>query len=156
LFDDEPVIVARSEHPLAGHSLSFDRLLNYPWVIAAAGTPVRARWEEMFRERSLEVPRPRIESGSVLIIRGLLLEDDWLTLMSRDQFLIEQRAGLLRELGTAGPCSRRRIGLTTRADWHPTRLQSEFVDTLRQACNERSSYGEDGSWPFRHAQRRLT
>lgn len=149
MFDDDPVIVARSEHPLAGHPLDFEALLHYPWVIAATGAPVRARWEKMFREQSLEPPKLRIECGSVLIIRGLLLEDDWLTLMSRDQFLIEQRAGLLREIGPAGPSVRRRIGLTTRADWHPTRLQNQFVETFRQVCAERS----DGSrWPFRHAE----
>ena len=147
MFDDDPVIVARSEHPLAGRPLDFEALLHYPWVIAATGAPVRARWEKMFREQALEPPKLRIECGSVLIIRGLLLEDDWLTLMSRDQFLLEQRANLLREIGPAGPSVRRRIGLTTRADWHPTRLQSQFVDTFRQVCAERD---DSGRWPFRH------
>jgi DNA-binding transcriptional LysR family regulator len=150
MFDDDPVIVARTAHPLAGRPLDFEALLHYPWVIAATGAPVRARWEKMFRERKLEPPQLRIECGSVLIIRGLLLEDDWLTLMARDQFLFEQRSGLLRELGTAGPSVRRRIGLTTRADWRPTRLQSQFVDMFRQACAER---GEADQKPFRYAQK---
>jgi len=38
----------------------------------------------------------------VLITRVLLLKDDWLTLMSLDQFVIERRAGLLIEIGSAG------------------------------------------------------
>jgi hypothetical protein len=76
----------------------------------------------MFREQPLESPSLRIECGSVLVIRGLLLEDDWLTLMSRDQFLFERRSGLLCELGIAGPSVRRATRLTTRADWHPTAL----------------------------------
>lgn len=42
LFDDEPVIVARSGHPLAGRTYAFAQLLDYPWVIATTGTPVRA------------------------------------------------------------------------------------------------------------------
>jgi DNA-binding transcriptional LysR family regulator len=150
MFDDDPVIVARSGHPLAGRPLDFAELLRFPWVIAAAGAPVRGRWEQMFRERGLEPPRLRIECGSVLIIRGLLLEDDWLTLMSRDQFQVERRAGLLCELGTAGPGTRRRIGLTTREDWHPTRLQKQFLDTLAQVCAERDGAGD---WPFRHGGR---
>lgn len=148
LFDDDPVIVARSGHPLAGQRFGFDRLLAFPWVIAAPGAPVRARWELMFRSQGLEPPALRIECGSVLVTRGLLLEDDWLTLMSRDQFLFEQRAGLLCELGTAGVEVRRRIGLTTRADWHPTRLQQDLVQTFRQVCAERDTLR--GRWPFRH------
>jgi len=151
LFDDDPVIVARSGHPLASHPrFAFTRLLAYPWVIAATGAPVRARWERMFRQQGHEPPRLRIECGSVLITRGLLLEDDWLTLMSRDQFVLERRAGLLREIGSAGDHLRRRIGLTTRADWHPTRLQQAFVETFRRVCAERTDDGTDAAWPFRY------
>lgn len=148
MFDDDPVIVGRRGHPLAGRAWDFEALLAYPWVVAATGAPVRARWERMFRERELEPPPLRIECGSVLLIRGLLLEDDWLTLMSRDQFLFEQRAGLLCELGTAGPSVRRRIGLTTRADWHPTQLQSRFLQTFRDVCAERQ---RSDAWPFRYS-----
>ncbi|MEE7548607.1 LysR family transcriptional regulator, partial [Xanthomonas sp. Kuri4-1] len=123
---------------------------EFPWAVAATGAPVRARWERMFRDQGLEPPRLRIECGSVLVIRGLLLEDDWLTLMSRDQFLFERRAGLLCEIGVAGPGVRRRIGLTTRADWHPTRLQSAFLSTFREVCAERGQTAAPAAWPFRY------
>ncbi|KAF1017254.1 MAG: HTH-type transcriptional regulator TsaR [Stenotrophomonas maltophilia] len=150
LFDDDPVIVGRSGHPLAGQArLGFDTLLAYPWVIPASGAPVRARWERMFRENGHEPPALRIECGSVVITRGLLLEDDWLTLMSRDQFVFECRAGVLTEIGLAGHSLRRRIGLTTRADWHPTRPQRAFLQTFREVCAERSDDAPE-AWPFRY------
>jgi len=150
LFDDDPVIVGRADHPLAAQlPWHFEQLLDYPWVIPATGAPVRARWERMFRDNGHEPPVLRIECGSLVITRGLLLEDDWLTLMSRDQFLIERQAGLLAELGLAGRALRRRIGLTTRADWHPTRPQQAFLQTFRDVCAERSSDGPD-AWPFRY------
>lgn len=151
LFDDDPVIVGRAGHPLLRHArASFKRLLGYPWVIPATGAPVRARWERMFVEAGFDPPQPRIECGSVLITRGLMLEGDWLTLMSRDQFMIEQRAGLLAEIGPAGRQLRRRIGLTTRADWHPTRPQQAFLQVFRDVCAERGADAPD-AWPFRHA-----
>ncbi|MEG8124627.1 LysR family transcriptional regulator [Xanthomonas hortorum pv. gardneri] len=150
LFDDEPVIVARSGHPLAGQAYAFAQLLEYPWVIATTGTPVRARWEQMFRDQSIEPPALRIECGAELTIRGLLLEDDWLTLMSRDQFLFERRAGLLCEIGATGPQLRRQIGMTLRSDWHPTRAQSAFVQTLRQVCAERMQPADAQGGPFRY------
>lgn len=150
LFDDDPVIVGRAGHPLASaRSLTFERLLQYPWVIPATGAPVRARWERMFRDHGHEPPVLRIECGSLVITRGLLLEDDWLTLMSRDQFLFERRAGLLVELGLAGEALRRRIGLTMRADWHPTRAQQGFVQIFREVCAERTQDGP-AQWPFRY------
>ncbi|CAD0357833.1 LysR substrate-binding domain-containing protein [Xanthomonas hortorum] len=150
LFDDAPVIVARSGHPLAGQAYAFAQLLEYPWVIATTGTPVRARWEQMFRDQGIEPPALRIECGAELTIRGLLLEDDWLTLMSRDQFLFERRAGLLCEIGATGPQLRRQIGMTLRSDWHPTRAQSAFVQTLRQVCAERVQPADAHGGPFRY------
>ncbi|WP_258079382.1 LysR substrate-binding domain-containing protein, partial [Xanthomonas arboricola] len=124
--------------------------LDYPWVIATTGTPVRARWEQMFRDQGIEPPALRIECGAELTIRGLLLEGDWLTLMSRDQFLFERRAGLLCEIGRAGPQLRRQIGMTLRSDWHPTRAQSAFVQTLRQVCAERVQPADAQGGPFRY------
>ncbi|MCC4600392.1 LysR substrate-binding domain-containing protein [Xanthomonas melonis] len=150
LFDDEPVIVARSGHPLAARPYTFAHLLEYPWVIAAAGTPVRERWERMFRDHQLTPPPLRIECGAELTVRGLLLDGDWLTLMSRDQFLFERRAGLLCEIGRAGPQLRRQIGMTTRSDWHPTRAQTVFVQMLRQVCAERVQPADAHAGPFRH------
>ena len=99
----------------------------------------------------IEPPALRIECGSVLVLRGLMLEDDWLTLMSRDQFLFEQRAGLLSEIPGAGTTLRRRIGLTTRDDWFPTRLQAEFVASFRAVCAEWTSGKSMAGEPFRYA-----
>lgn len=147
LFADDPVIVARAGHPLAGRAFTFGELLDFPWVMAAPGAPLRMRWEAMFADRGLAPPRLRVESGSVMIIRGLLLEDDWLTLMARDQFVVEKSAGLLCDLGTVAPGLRREIGATVRTDWHPTRMQAVFMDTLQQASRDR---GESGEWPFQY------
>jgi DNA-binding transcriptional LysR family regulator len=105
----------------------------------------------MFREHRLEPPRLRIECGSVMVVRGLMLEDDWLTLMSRDQFLFEDRAGLLAEIAGAGSSLRRHIGLTTRDDWRPTRLQNAFLDTFRAVCSDRTSGKTMAGGPFRYA-----
>ncbi|MEH7847266.1 LysR family transcriptional regulator [Rhizobium laguerreae] len=152
LFIDDPVIVGRAGHPLlAEPGFPFSRLLDFPWVIPATGAPVRYRWEEMFKDHGLEPPRLRIECGSVLVVRGLMLEDDWLTLMSRDQFLFERRAGLLKEIAGAGPSLRRQIGLTVRDDWRPTQLQTAFVDNFRTVCVEWTSGKAMDSEPFRYA-----
>jgi DNA-binding transcriptional LysR family regulator len=105
----------------------------------------------MFADHGLTPPRLRVECGSVLVIRGLMLEDDWLTLMARDQFLFERRAGLLVEIPGAGIALRRRIGLTMRDDWHPTALQAAFVETFRVTCKDWTSAKAMVDQPFRYA-----
>lgn len=82
----------------------------------------------------------------------VLLEDDWLTLMYmrpvRDR--TPRRPALLN--GSVGDDLLHRIGLTTRADWHPTRLQQVFVKTYRAVCAERSNDAHN-VWPLRYPRR---
>jgi DNA-binding transcriptional LysR family regulator len=138
LFEDWLTIAAAARHPLAGRgAIPPAAARAYPWVMAPAGTPLRARWEGWFTAAGLAPPEVAVECSSVVAIRGLLLEGDWLTLLSPDQFRIEREAGLLAALGPRIEGSLRRIGLTTRADWQPTRLQRDFVAMLRQVSAAR-------------------
>ncbi len=143
LFEDRPVILGRKDHPLAdqippddakqGHAV-LSLLADYPWIISAPGTPLRAQWERMFADAGIAVPRVPIECGSVITIREILTKSDFLTLLSRDQLSVELEAGWVTELWAAPSGILRRIGVTTRLGWRPTPLQQAFVDELhRQA-----------------------
>ncbi|HXP01584.1 MAG TPA: LysR substrate-binding domain-containing protein [Luteibacter sp.] len=147
LFDDELVIVGGASHPLRGTSKpSITALLQYPWVVPARGVPMRLNWERMFQDRGKEPPPLKVQCASVMIMRGLMLEGDWLTLMSRDQFRLESRAGTLVEIGSPGPGFWRRIAMTRRIEWQPTRLQSSFVALLKQMAAQKANLRQpDGS-----------
>ncbi|MGE8148933.1 LysR family transcriptional regulator [Pseudomonas frederiksbergensis] len=137
LFDDELVIVGRNGHPLHGkRHLSTTDLLDHHWVMPAPGTPMRVSWERMFEIRGQTPPVLRVQCGSVTIKRGLMLEGDWLTLMSRDQFRLESQAGQLVEIGSPGSDFWRTIALTRRTDWRPTSLQSAFIQLMIKVANE--------------------
>lgn len=132
LFDDELVIVGRVGHPLkAEPRLTTDNLLAHRWVVPAPGTPIRMHWERMFAARGHAPPLLQVQCGSVTIKRGMMLEGDWLTLMSRDQFRLENQAGQLVEIGSPGADFRRTIALTRRSDWRPTSLQATFIELLK-------------------------
>ena len=138
LFDDEPVIVGNAKHPLRlKKRISPVDLLQFPWIIPAHGVPMRANWERMFRSQAVAPPKVRIECGSMLIARGLMFNGDWLTLMSRDQFLFERKAGALAEIDAPGEVLRRRIVLTRRSDWRPTPLQAHLVDMAHRLAGDR-------------------
>ena len=140
LFDDEPVVAGNANHPLRRKKqLSAADLLRYPWIVPSHGVPMRANWERMFRSQGVEPPKVHIECGSMLITRGLMLNGEWLTLMSRDQIQLERTAGLLAEIEAPGEVLRRRIVLTRRHDWRPTPLQAHLVDMAHQLAKRRSS-----------------
>ncbi len=132
LFEDRPVILARAGHPLVGigGSLTPERMLSYPWITSAVGTPLRSQWRGMFEAAGAVPPRVLIECGSVIMIRQMLLQSDFLTLLSPDQVAVELEAGWLIKVADAPGDVSRTIGVTTRSDWRPTMLQRRFLVVL--------------------------
>jgi LysR family transcriptional regulator, regulator for genes of the gallate degradation pathway len=130
LFEDVPVIVGRKGHPLDGSKPSLTELAKYPWIIAAAGTPLRTSWERIFTDSDMAVPEVPIECGSVMMIRQILIASDFLTLLSSDQVAVELEAGWLDIIGDVPTDLVRTIGVTMRAGWHPTAKQKAFIVQL--------------------------
>jgi LysR family transcriptional regulator of gallate degradation len=128
LFRDHPVIIGRAGHPLADAPHTTAQLASFEWIVPARGTPLRAMWEAMFTRAGVAVPRVSIECGSVILIRGLLLDSDCLTMLSPDQVAVELAAGLLATVGGSPAGTLRTIGLTARAGWIPTLDQRAFID----------------------------
>lgn len=132
LFVDQLAVIGRAEHPLAGAGAApdLDSLAQFPWIVGQTGTPLRAHWEAIFDGRAL--PVAPIECGSVMTIRGVLRDSDFLTLLSPDQVALEIEAGMLARIGGALAGTVRTIGVTTRAGWRPTLAQSRFLALLEE------------------------
>lgn len=136
LFEDQPVVIAR-----AGHALAKERditpalLANYPWTISAPGTPLRLLWERMFARADVPLPLVPVECGSVITIRQMLLDSDFLTLLSPDQVAVELEAGWLTQVGEPPAELRRIIGVTIRSGWRPTGMQQHFLDQVRRSLS---------------------
>lgn len=127
LFVDRPVVVARAEHPLARAAPTVAALAHYPWIVALPGTPLRLQWEALFDGAGVARPHAPIECGSVITIRGILLDTDFLTLLSPDQIAVELEARWLATLSNPPVAMTRTIGLTMRSDWSPTGVQRRFI-----------------------------
>ncbi len=131
LFDDTPVVVARRGHPLAGSDAVGEAdYLKFPWIVSAQGTPIRRLWNALFPGGAY--PATPVECGSIMLIRELLLHNDLLALVSKDQMRAELELGWLTVLAIPALQEGRSIGVTTRQNWHPTSVQRAFLETLRQ------------------------
>jgi DNA-binding transcriptional LysR family regulator len=132
LFSDPLAVVARTGHPLAGkEKVTVEDLAAYPWVVPREGTPTRRHFTTMFG--GLGEPLGLVETGSPMLIRGLLLGSERLTLISLHQIRLEERMGLLVPLDVDTRGTLRPIGVTHRRDWKPTATQSRFLECLRAA-----------------------
>lgn len=137
LFIDHLVVVGRADHPLAHvDEPTLEQLGAFPWIIGRTGTPLRLQWQAMFDGR--ELPPAPVECGSVVMIRGLLNETDFLTLLSPAQVAVEVEAGSLAVIGAPIPDSIRNIGVTTRLGWRPTAIQARFLELLGEAARSSS------------------
>jgi LysR family transcriptional regulator of gallate degradation len=144
LFDDRPIVLARAGHPLAGAMLSrpgsalapsVADLARYPWAMAPPRTPLRTQWQRMFDEAGVPLPAVPIECGSVMMIREILLDSDYLTLLSPDQVSVELEAGWLVRICDAPVGLVRTIGTTQRTGWRPTAMQQAFVALLETTAS---------------------
>jgi len=134
LFEDRPVILARVGHPLAkeGGPMTAEVMLAYPWITAAVGTPLRSQWQAMFQAVGATPPAVPIECGAVIMVRQMLLQSNFLTLLSPDQVAVELEARWLVKIADAPGDVSRTIGVTNRSDWRPTTLQQRFLDILSE------------------------
>ncbi|KRA47604.1 LysR family transcriptional regulator [Devosia sp. Root635] len=132
LFDDELIVVCRPGHPLLAQPLPAATVLaSFPWVVNIEGTPARGMFDKVFAD----APRPAslVETGSMVLMRELLMVSDHLGFISRVQIRSDLRHGMVVQLPSRLPDTSRPIGLTYRSGWVPTRAQSEFLGDIRAA-----------------------
>lgn len=133
LFEDELSVVARAGHPLTRLRYpNIGQLAEYPWIVARKDTPNRKIFESLFGP----VEGGHVETASLATMRGILLISDYLTLISKRQVEYELRTGMLAEIPFRLGQTDRVIGVTSRREWLPTRLQREFLETLKNLAGE--------------------
>jgi len=137
LFSDPLTIVAGRHHPLAkGGNMSIKDTLAYPWAAPPKTTPSGAYlFETLQIEHLLRTP-VRVVSSSLVFLRELLAQGDYLTIISQHQIKEEIRHGSLVPLPILLANNERPIGVTLRRDWKATLTQSRFLDFLRCVCED--------------------
>jgi DNA-binding transcriptional LysR family regulator len=130
LFDNPYVVVARAGHPLSRAKRITPRdLARYDWIMPEAGAPRRKAFERMFAGLPRQ-PRVSIEATSLSVYRSILAGSDRLTLMSRLAAQANESAALA-VLPFRSPHLRRRDGVASRVEWHPTDVHLRFLQLLR-------------------------
>jgi DNA-binding transcriptional LysR family regulator len=137
-FFREPLaIVVRAGHPLLkSRGLDAAKLAKLEWIAPPAPTPARAHFGEFLRRRGLPLPKRIIECSSFITTRDLLVRGDRVALLSASQIDHEALAGELAIAVAELPGTERPIGVCTRADWSPTRMQAHFRALIREIAHE--------------------
>ncbi|MBN7783903.1 LysR family transcriptional regulator [Ponticoccus gilvus] len=135
LFTDHLAVIARPGHPLSDRrDIPLKVLSAYPWCLPRSGTPAHAQVAALFAAEGLALPESIVESGSILLMREFLRRGDGLGCISARQAEAEVRNRLLQRLDTRTRWPGRRIGLTVRDGWVPTRAQADLLGEIRHAA----------------------
>lgn len=145
LFSDPLAIVAGSNHPLVKQkNISITDTLIFPWAAPPKTTPGGSYLFDTLQIKDLPSTPVRVVSSSLIFLRELLTQGDYLTIISQHQINEEIKQGVLIPLPIPLDNNERPIGITLRRDWKPTSTQSKFLGFLRSACEhsqkEHSSY----------------
>jgi LysR family transcriptional regulator of gallate degradation len=133
LVADEAAVIARAGHPLARRKkLTLDELLQYPWVLSRAGTPLRDSIDRFFARQGIAAHVAAVETGDLALLRGVLVSSDMLTVLSAHQLHVEISTGLLEVLPFDMPGLERRIGVTTRNHSHFSPGAQALLDELEE------------------------
>lgn len=132
LFSDALVIVAHPDHPLARRTnLQLADTLCYPWIAPPKDTPAGQYLHETLR-LDLQAETPvRAVSSSMAILRGVLAEGPYVSVVSRHQIEVDRKLGAIAVLDVPMSGHVREIGLTFRSQWRPTETQARFIEFLR-------------------------
>lgn len=136
ILDDNLSAVVRAGHPLLDRkNLQWQDLLQYQWVLPRRNTPTRALFESAITDQGLTVPPHVIETSSLVMLRGLLLESDRVTILSRHQIRFEEQTSLLAALPFELSSTGRPIGLTYRKNGSLSPAAALFAEEVRRAAS---------------------
>ncbi len=137
LFDDPLSIVVGAGHPLAKkRRLTASDLASHPWIAPRATSPLKTHFEALFKAMGIEPPQRFIECNSLGAARAFLMGGDHMMLSSINQVHYELQAGMLVCLPHPAGKVMRKIGLTIREDWRPTRAQARLLTIVREEANQ--------------------
>lgn len=137
LIEDELSLIVRVGHPLQKkNKIDWPELLSYEWILPRSGTPTRTLFENALVQRGLECPPHFVETSSTMLLRGLLLEADQITVLSRQQIYYEEKHGLLTALPFKLPGTARPIGITLRAQSSMAPAAKVLIEEIRSVTAE--------------------
>lgn len=132
LFVDELALIASPHHPLTLQDrITLDDTHRYPWIAPPKDTPSGTYLFDRLHIHDLPETPVRIISSSLVLLRGLFSQGDYISIASKRQIQADLNAGSVVQLPIELPDSQRAIGLTFRSEWQPTPLQESFLNIIR-------------------------
>ncbi|WP_411037454.1 LysR family transcriptional regulator [Shinella sp. BYT-45] len=134
LYNEKFTLIARRDHPCHGRRRTISELKNETWIVAPHGTPVRAYFEQLFRNAGDRPPAQTCEILSFANAEEMIMNSKSIGLLSYSDERIADLPPDLRKVDVDLPGNEVAIGLTVRKTGGSVEILREFETLLRQNC----------------------
>lgn len=134
----EPVCVAaRSDHPLMTKpDLTIADLRDYPWALPEKGNVIWYGFHALFSRASVEPPVPAVSTNSVQVLKAMVVKGDYLTMITRIVFAVEEEHGLIAPLPLEAASWERRLAIVRRSTGTLLPAARLLLQELQRAGND--------------------
>lgn len=129
---EEPLsVVVATNHPLAGKArVSFDQMLEFPWILQPHASPMREVLEQEFRNHQSSFRRGLIETSSILTTTHLIFKTQMIAVIPESIASRYQTHGLLKILPYTIKHKLATFGSIVRSDRPVSTAAARFLDLL--------------------------
>lgn len=132
LFVDRFLVVVGAGHRYAyRRKMALADLMEESWITSEAESTAQSPLARAFEAQGLEMPAPRLRTGSINLRLRLLATGKWVTLMPRSIFSFMPASRLIRALPIELPTWEVPNMIITHQDRTPSPLAQAFIQALR-------------------------
>lgn len=129
--DEALAIVVGNDHPLARkRKVEFEALLDHPWVLQPAGSPMRTLIDREFRDHHAALPKGLIETGSILTTINLIRRSNLIAVIPAAVAANDAKHGMLCILPYRFRQTLEAYGSLVRSDRPLSKPALEFLELL--------------------------
>jgi LysR family transcriptional regulator of abg operon len=131
----------RANHPLARkRKVTPADTVDQKWLVVDQPLAMNFHGRQ-FEDLGLPVPKETVTTNSLVLIRSLLLLDDFITIVPQELVRDELARGELKRLALPEFSFTRKAGLIYRENYIQSPATMQFAATLKLICNEMSADG---------------
>lgn len=135
LAEDMIVVAASERHEVFHKQVSLKDLTGYPWALQPPGSPTRDWLDHTFDRKGLPRPHVQVETTSLLMLPGLIVETGLLSFISRHHLQGRSQITGLKEVPVKGASMRRRLVVTYRANSFQSPAAKRLIELFLKSAS---------------------
>ncbi|MBU2878989.1 MULTISPECIES: LysR family transcriptional regulator [Aliiglaciecola] len=134
LSDEGASMLMRAGHPLLKKGKpKLKDVVNARWIVPD-DTMVTQGWKKIFLDNELPVPEIGLRTSSLLLMKGCLLNSDFISLGNHREYADEIKSGQLIQIDFGQSSYSRPAGIFWREEARLSQSEKTLINTLRKVC----------------------